>query len=70
MGLTSDMQKGELIRDILLADRWGKPEIAEAAIERYVAVRSSSAVKQRVKGKGNIVAAGDVTTTTERGKKR
>lgn len=37
--LTADLQKGELIRDILLADRWGKAEIADAAIERYVAVR-------------------------------
>lgn len=39
--LTEDMQKGELIRDVLLGDLWGKPEIIEAAIERYVAVRQA-----------------------------
>ena len=37
--LTSDQQKGELVRDVLLGDRWNKPEIIDAAIERYVAVR-------------------------------
>lgn len=36
--LTSDQQKGELVRDVLLGDRWNKPEIIDAAIDRYVAV--------------------------------
>ena len=37
--LTQDLQKGELVRDILLADLWNKPELIEAATERYVMVR-------------------------------
>lgn len=51
--LTQDLQKGELVRDILLADRWNKPEIIEAATERYVTVRmaqpsAESRVAERV----------------------
>lgn len=45
--MTSDPQKGELIRDILLAYRWSKPEIAEAAIERYASVRSAESSAKR-----------------------
>ena len=37
--LTDDSQKAELVRDVLLGSRWGKPDIIDAAIERYVAVR-------------------------------
>lgn len=39
--LTEDVQKGELIRDVLLGDLWSRPEIIEAAIERYVALRQA-----------------------------
>lgn len=39
--LTKDPLKGELVRDVLLGERWNKPEIVDAAIERYVAVRSA-----------------------------
>lgn len=39
--LTDDLQKGELIRDVMLGNLWNKPEIIEAAIERYVAVRQA-----------------------------
>lgn len=46
LDLTNDPQKGELIRDVLLGDAWNKPEIIDAAIERYVAVRSEQ-VKQQ-----------------------
>jgi hypothetical protein len=41
--LTQDLQKGELIRDVLLGHAWNKPEIIEAAIERYVVVRAQQA---------------------------
>ncbi len=37
--LTDDLQRGELIRDILLGEKWSKREIIDAAIDRYVAVR-------------------------------
>lgn len=47
IALTDDVHSGELIRDILLADRWSKPEIAGAAIDRYVAVRQSEAPRKK-----------------------
>lgn len=45
--LTSDSSKRELIRDVLLGVRWSKVEIIEAAIERYMAVRSVQPTKAK-----------------------
>lgn len=39
--LTGDPLKAELVRDVLLGSHWSKPEIIEAAIERYAAVRQA-----------------------------
>lgn len=43
--LTDDSPKRELIRDVLLGAKWMKIEIIDAAIDRYIAVRTAQPVK-------------------------